>query len=62
MDKTTQRDLSIGIAIIWGAVLIASAVIKTWGEMWLYLVGGAAGSLIPINGIAIRKRERPSKG
>lgn len=61
MDKATQRDLSIGIAITWGAIMIASAIIGTWGEMWSFPVGGAAGSLILIEGVAMKKKRSSQK-
>jgi hypothetical protein len=50
---------SIGVAMIWAAVLIASAIIlkgtEYFSQMLVILAGGAAGSLIVLGGSARRK-------
>jgi hypothetical protein len=50
---------SIGVAMIWAAVIIASAIIlkgtEYLSQMFVILAGGAAGSLIVLGGSTTRK-------
>jgi len=50
---------SIGVAMIWAAVIIVSAIIlkgtEYFSQMFVILAGGAAGSLIVLGGSTTRK-------